>query len=135
MPRWSVLAAGLLLCGLLAACNLEAGGSAALTPTPDLPRVDILAPANNSRVEEGLDFAFDIVAQDSAGIARVELRIDEQTIHEAAPPDSPTVPLFRVSMNWRATTLGQHLVEVIAYRADGTPGIPAQMIIEVVAAQ
>lgn len=119
---------------LLAACNLDIANNTPPTATPDLPRVEILAPANNSRVIEDIEFDFDILARDeTAGIAKVELLIDDEPINEASPPDSASVPTFRVSMNWKARGIGQHFVEVIAYRPDGTRGDSAKLTLEVVA--
>lgn len=124
-----------LICGLLAAmlagCNL---GSPAPTPipTPDLPSAEITAPPNNRQVVEGVEFDIEIVARDStAGIAKVELYVDEELINEAAPADSSSVPVFAVTMNWRAAGAGFHIVEAIPYREDGTQGDPAAITIEV----
>ena len=82
------------------------------------------------------DFVFDIVARDETqGIAKVELRIDDELIAEAEPPDEDSVPVFRVNMNWLAQGIGKHFVEVIPYRPDGTRGDPAQLTLEVIASE
>lgn len=115
----------------ITACNL---GNANVTPlpTPDLPTVEILAPANNQQAIEGVEFDFDIVARDNnPGVALVELYVDEVLINFANPIEQESVPIFRTAMNWRALGTGRHIIEVIAYRPDGTPSDPARINIEV----
>jgi len=116
----------------LSGCNLQSADSITPMPTPDLPRIEILSPGNNARVILGTEFDFDLVARDeTAGIARVELRINDTMIQEAEPPEG-VVNVFRVQMNWVAQTEGSALVEAIPYRPDGTQGDPARLILEVV---
>ena len=122
----------LLLCLLLAACNL---GQAAPTPVPtaDLPTAEITDPPNNREIVEGTTFNIEIVARDrTAGISKVELLVDENVINEAAPDGDP-VPVFAVTMNWRARGAGQHIIEVVPYRLDGTRGDAARVIVQVLA--
>ncbi len=118
---------------LLAACNL---GTAAITPspTPELPSVEFLFPANNARVEEGTDLTLDILASDKLeGIARVELYADGQLVNEARPTEALSVTDFRVEMNWIAQGAGTlHTLAAIAYRLDGTPSDQAAIVVEVV---
>ena len=126
-PRLLWLALALL------ACNLAIGAAPPRPPTPDLPRVQILAPANNQQVYEGADLDLDILAQDeSQGVARVELWADGVLINSASPSEAPRVAIFRVTMNWLARGLGLHALEVIAYRADGARGDPALLTLEVI---
>ncbi|GAB5493728.1 MAG: hypothetical protein Phog2KO_39430 [Phototrophicaceae bacterium] len=123
----------LILLFVLSACNL---GTSDVTPipTPDIPIVEILAPENNQQVFEDTDFDFDIVARDStSGIALVELYVDEIVINFSSPIEDASVPVFRTTMNWRAVGVGRHIVEVIAYRADGQQSDPARITIEVLA--
>jgi hypothetical protein len=118
----------IILCG----CNLQSADTITPMPTPDLPRVEILSPGNNSKVIVGTEFDFDVVARDETqGIAKIELRINDQMIHEAEPPEG-SVEVFRAQLNWLAGTEGSALVEVIPYRPDGTQGDPARLILEVV---
>jgi hypothetical protein len=116
----------------LSGCNLQSADSITPMPTPDLPRIEILSPSNNARVIQGTEFDFDIVARDeTAGIAKVELRINDNLVQEAEPPEG-VVGVFRVQMNWLAATAGDALVEAIPYRPDGTQGDPARLVISVV---
>jgi len=117
----------------LLACNLAIGGAPPLPPTPDLPRAQILAPANNQQVYEGAEFDLDILAQDEGqGVARVELWADGTLVNSASPAEASSISLFRVTMNWLARGLGLHALEVIAYRADGTRGDAAVLTLEVI---
>ena len=121
----------LILALSMTACNLGTAGVTPL-PTPDIPRVEILAPSNNQQVLDGFEFDFDIVARDeNPGVSLLELYVDELLINFSSPVDGEAVPVFRATMNWRATGAGLHIVEVIAYRPDGTQGDPARINIEV----
>ena len=122
----------LLLClGLLAACSLAQPTPTPL-PTPDIPQVEILSPANNQQVLEGLDFDLDILASDSSsGIQKIEMYVDEGLINTAEPVDGPA-PIFRVTMNWLARGLGRHVIYAIAYRPDETPSDESRITLEVI---
>lgn len=125
----------LVMLWVFTACNLSTQQPTP-QPTPDLPRAEILAPPNNVRVEEGTEFEFDVVGRDeTVGIARLELRIDEKIVHEVTPMEGDSVAVFRATMNWLAMGIGLHSVEAIAYRPDGTQGVPVLITIEVVPAQ
>ena len=118
---------------VLPACNLALGGVATPMPTPDLPRVQFLAPANNQQVIEGTDFDLDILAQDErAGIAKLELYVDGTLVNSVSPQDDLPVPAFRATMNWLAQGIGFHAIEAIAYRSDGTRGDSALLTLEVI---
>ncbi|MCA9915485.1 MAG: hypothetical protein KC496_19160 [Anaerolineae bacterium] len=123
----------LLLVFFLSACNL---GTSAVEitpePTPDLPRVEIREPANNQEVFEGTEFSFDVVARDeNPGVAYIELRIDDVTLDQVSPTEGEFVPVLRVSIPWRASGAGLHVIEAIAYRPDGTPSDPAIINLQV----
>lgn len=116
---------------LATGCNLGTSDATPL-PTPDIPTIEILAPANNQQAIEGVDFDFDIVARDSnPGVARVELYIDDALVNTSVPVEDESVTVFRTVMNWRATGVGRHVIEVIAYRPDGQQSDPARLNIEV----
>lgn len=122
----------LLLAWVLAGCNLSQSAEITPMPTPDLPRVEILAPSNNRQIVEGTDFDFDIVgADETQGIARIELYIDGEKVNEASPVEADAVPIFRVTMNWLAQGVGLHNVEVVAYRPDDTQSDPTRINLEV----
>ncbi|TVR24285.1 MAG: hypothetical protein EA396_01965 [Anaerolineaceae bacterium] len=125
-----------LLCcfcvGMTSACNLTAS---APPPTPDLPTVRFVAPANNARILQGTDLTVDIFAEDTGvGIARVEFRVDGVPVGDGGPPHFGVEHRFRVQMNWLAGGIGAHVLSAIAYRPDGTPSDETFIVVEVVEA-
>jgi hypothetical protein len=121
---------------LLAACNLVNQAEITAEATVDIPTIEIRDPSNNRQIVEGTEFSFDIVAQDSgAGVSKIVLRIDEAQIGEAFPLEAEEVPIFRVSINWLAQGQGNHFVEAIAFRLDGTESDAAKIVIEVIASE
>ncbi len=125
---------GLLLAVLaLAGCNLGAAAEPTSAPTPDIPRVEFLAPANGATIVEGAELTVDIIARDeSAGITQIAFLVDE-VVQLTAEPENGVVSDFRVETNWFASGVGRHLLSVIAFRADGTQSMPADLVIQVVA--
>lgn len=108
----------LCLCGL-AACNLDRPTPTPF-PTPDLPRVEILAPPNQQQVIEGTEFDIDILAVDeSLGIRRIELYVDDLFVKSSETTDG-VKQQYRVAMNWFAQGLGWHTIKAIALRDNGT---------------
>ena len=123
---------GLLLIVFTAACNLQQGQPTPF-PTPDAPQIEFQEPANNAHIPEGAEIEFLLLAQDAGpGIARVELRVDDQPIDEAVPEASAAVPVFTVRMNWQAEGIGFHSVSAIAYRSDGIGSRPVTIIVLVI---
>lgn len=122
--RRCLLIACLLLCG----CNLI---TQAATPTPAVPTIGFQFPVNNVSVVEGTDLQIGLLAQDSVGIARVELLVDGQPHQEASPVEAEAVPVFTVEMNWLAEGVGLHALEATAYRLDGTASTPALINVDV----
>lgn len=122
----------LLVACALVGCTLLRQGAATPFPTPDLPQARFLAPPNNATVVEGGQLDIEILAIDSgAGVARVELRVDDNKIQEGKPQVSASVPTFTVKMNWLAQGVGQHPLTAIAYRMDGTQSDPATILVQV----
>ena len=103
----------------LTACNLDKPTPTPF-PTPDLPRVEILAPPNQQKVIEGTEFDIDILAVDqSLGIRRIELYVDEHFVKSSETTDGVKQE-YRVIMNWFAQGLGWHTIKAIALRDNGT---------------
>jgi hypothetical protein len=117
---------------MLCACNLSTQQA---TPTPTVPTIEFQFPANNVAVAEGTDLQIQLLARDSVGIARVELRVDDLPHQEAAPIESDSVPIFTVDMNWLATGVGLHALQATAYRLDGTASTPTLINVNVTPGQ
>lgn len=122
-----ILIVVLLLCG----CNLTQGEI--IPPTPAIPTVEFQFPSNNVAVASGTDLQIQVLAQDSVGIARIELVVDGQPHQTAAPVDSETVPVFTVDMNWLAEGVGFHSLQATAFRLDGTSSDPVLINVNVTA--
>jgi Big-like domain-containing protein len=117
-----------------AACNLVLEGQITPIPTPDIPQVEFLSPANNQQVVEGIVFDIEIVARDNnPGIGLVELYIDDALINAVTPISSTSEAIFTTRMNWLGQGVGLHIFEAIAYRPDGTQGDSAIITVEVIA--
>jgi hypothetical protein len=127
--RRTFLIVGLAL--LCAACNLSAQTA---TPTPAIPVVSFQFPANNVSIAEGTDLQIQLLAQDAVGIARVELRVDDQAHEDAKPVEQTAVPIFTVDMNWLAEGVGLHALQATAFRLDGTASSPVIVNINVTTA-
>jgi len=113
----------------VAGCTLESTP----VPTPNIPRVQFIAPPNNSRVVNGTDLTIDLFAQDNhLGIAKIEFYADGSLIKEASLPNYDVQTDFRVQVNWLASGIGFHALSAIAYRPDGTRSDEAFLSIEVV---
>ena len=101
-------------------------------PTPAIPHAQILFPAHNQQVVQGIIFDIEIHASDPAGgIQRVELYVDEQLLQTSAS-ESADLRDYRVTMNWFAQDIGWHKFAAIAYRADGSASHPHIIALEVV---
>ncbi|RMG77578.1 MAG: hypothetical protein D6711_01315 [Chloroflexi bacterium] len=120
-----------LLMILSAGCNLNADSQ--VIPTFDRPIVQFIAPENNTRVVEGFDLTLDLYAQDSIGVARIELRLNGQTFRDLDYPNYQSGQQFRAQTNWIAQGIGFHSFSAIAYRVDGTQSDEVFISIEVVA--
>ena len=126
----------LLLCSLwLGACSLSKPTPVPLpSPTPAMPQVQILFPAHNQQVIEGLVFDIDILAKDAAqGIARIELHVDGE-LAQSTESETGALNEFRVTMNWFAKEIGWHKFAAVAFRPDGEKSNAAIIALEVVPA-
>ncbi len=117
-----------LLVTLLCACNLA---TQAVTPTSAIPTVSFQFPDNNVSIVEGTDLQIQLLAQDVVGIARVELRVDDQHQQDGKPVEAAAVPVFTVDMNWLANGTGLHSLQATAYRPDGTASTPVLINVNV----
>jgi len=123
MKRICLIAALLMI----SACSLNTPA-----PPPDVPHVLFMFPMDSVSVSAGTDLQIGLVATDSAGIARVELHIDDVPHQQASPVEQAAVPVFTVDMNWLARGNGLHSMTAIAYRLDGTASDPVIIRVNVV---
>lgn len=96
------------------------------------PLVLLVAPVNGSVYAEGAQVELYAVAQDAAGVARLEFRIDEGPLagSPAAAPGSDGSLSARAT--WTAQGIQGHLVTVEAFRADGSSMGTADVAVTVV---
>lgn len=119
----------------LSGCNLRSTSAPTDTPfpTPDIPRIRFTFPDNNSSVIDGTDVAVELVAEDSgAGIAKVQLIVDDVLQGEGKPEIAPSVPAFSAKIHWTATGIGLHSLTAIAFREDGKTSDAATMLLLVI---
>jgi hypothetical protein len=112
----------------LAGCNLSANTPA---PTPPASRIEFVTPANNVIVPAGQEVIIELIAQDPAGVARVQLLVDDLPHLEATPVAEPSVPVFVVDMNWLAEGVGRHGMTAVSYRANGSISATESIVVEV----
>jgi hypothetical protein len=116
----------------LAGCNLVRAADAPVN-TPSLS-VAFQEPANMTQVRAGDEVQLLLLAEDrgGAGVARVDLLVDDRPHQQGTPEVSGAVPVFTVQMRWRPTQPGLHSLTAVAYREDGTASAPATIVLEVV---
>ncbi|MCE7947050.1 MAG: hypothetical protein DYG88_06445 [Chloroflexi bacterium CFX4] len=117
------------------ACNLspsepQATATSAVTQTSvalsDVPEVEILAPADNSEVVVQTAVQIAVRAIDRTGVTRVEMRVNGLPIDAIAAPDPAGVSPLESLLSWTPVTLGQNIVEVVAFRGN-TRGNPKRI--------
>lgn len=130
MKRWGSLIL-LVLALLLAAC----GGTAPPTITitvpapdqdlPDMPVSTILAPADGTEVPVGFEVQVQSNSTDTVGVVRVDLLVNGAVVKSEPTPGSTPQISFSVSQSFVPDQPGPYNVSVVAYREDGTAGLPA----------
>ena len=126
---WWLLAAGagallvLLLAALIGVLLMRRTGATAVT---------ITAPLNGGQVAVGQEMQVLAVANDSQGIVRAELWVDEVQSGVVASPSSRGQTEFPVEFNWVPQAAGSHILRVIAYNTVGKAGESSGVVIEAV---
>ena len=125
--QFAIAIAGLAACNLVTPTPLQSP-----VPTPSIPQAQILFPAHNQQVLQGIIFDIEILASDPAGgVQRVELYVDEQ-LEQTSESNAEGLQDYRVTMNWFAKETGWHKFAVVAYRADGAASHPHIIALEVI---
>ena len=115
-----------LLTSLVAAAFVVACGGAAPSPgasSGDRPSVLVQAPTNGAVVPVGSDVSVTGAASDTVGVDHVALFADGVSV--ASSPSGQPTPLLPFSLTWLATPAGPHVLQVVAYRVDGTTSDPS----------
>ena len=106
------------LCRGLQLGRADPGASAGNKPT-----VVVQSPTNGAVLPVGGNVAVTGAASDTVGVDHVSLFADGVSV--ASSPSGTAAPLVPFSLTWLATPAGPHVLQVIAYRADGTPSDPS----------
>ena len=128
---WRVALSSAIVLALIAGC-------ASASPTPgassaaNKPTVVIQSPANGAVLDIGQNVTVTGAASDTVGVDHVSLFADGVSV--ASSPSGQPAALVPFSLAWLATPAGPHVLQVIAYRADGTPSDPTVVNVVVGAA-
>ncbi len=119
-----------LVLGLVAACGGASGSpSPSTSAAADKPTVVIQSPAVGAQLALGQDVSVSGAASDTVGIDHVELFVDGVSF--TSTPSGQAVTLMPFALDWLAAPAGDHALQVIAYRADGTASDPAAVQVTV----
>ena len=134
--RWLFVLVALLsatlACSLTNEENLEGGGKLVIEERPALV---LLAPANQNEYMVDTTVVFHAQARDvGAGVVRIEFTInlpgDPVQLIESTPNEESQATL-EATLEWIAIGNQTYLVDVVAYRADGTPSNQEQISIKI----
>lgn len=106
------------------------------TPTPvptevHRPVVQVVSPPEGFSLSVGQVLAVTSVGADDAGVERIELWVDNVLINATRGLD-PRQKTLQVMQQWRATTVGDHSVFVVAYDPSGNGSEPIYRTVKVV---
>lgn len=125
-----VLLAALAL--LLSACNIRTNNSTNTPfPTLDIPRVQFISPANQQQLPEGTVLDINLLAEDSVGVVRIELTVDDLLFQTVSTDNNTPLASFSAAISWPVTGAGIHSMTAEAFRADGTKSSSANIIVDV----
>ena len=123
--RWSTnvrsLLVGAVFLVLVAGCaSVPSGPSAS---SGNKPTLVVQAPANGAVLPVGQNTTVSGAATDTVGVDHVSLFVDGVSL--ASTPSGAPAALVPFALAWLASPAGPHVLQVIAYRADGTASDPA----------
>ena len=113
--------AALVIGALVAACG--GAGPSPSASSGNKPTIVVQSPANGAVLAVGQNVAVTGAASDTVGVDHVALFADGVSV--ASSPAGQPAPLLPFSLTWLATPAGPHVLQVIAYRTDGTQSDPA----------
>jgi hypothetical protein len=108
------------------------GGTAAQTQVAqsDVPEVQIRSPQDNTDVVLNTEVQVYVHATDRVGVTRIEMRVDNLIADTAASPAANGTPAMDSILSWTPNSIGQHVIEVVAFRGD-TRGNPQHITLNV----
>jgi hypothetical protein len=115
---------GILLLIPILACNPP-------TPESEGPTISIVFPADGAAVAVGQQVLIQSTASDEKGIARVDLVVNSVVVR-TDPPAEGTPAIFAIAQPWFPQSLGDAVVQVIAYNVENRPSAPASITLHVV---
>jgi CARDB/Bacterial SH3 domain/Bacterial Ig domain len=134
MPGRSTIPAAIGLLALIAAslaCNAQVGSSGTPVAVSEASVV-FIAPDNNSVIAEGSTITLAVNAADTAGVGRIEFRIDDNLIGTQNAPSDGLQTNFTARQPWIAQGIQGHLVVAVAFHPDGKPIGEAKITFQVV---
>jgi Big-like domain-containing protein/CARDB protein len=133
-PKWRFALCLLLLAALLPACSLTASNSTGgQTNISGQPVVRLVAPQPNATYLEGIPVNIQAsVSNAGSDIDRVEISVDGAVVTALPSPNAAGAPTFSASYSWPAKGVGQHTINVTAFRHDGSSSAPVSVNVNVV---
>ncbi len=109
----------------LVVCFLIMAALACTLPWPRRgagPSVVIDSPSSGTTVEVGQEVTIQSTSTDAQGVAKVELWVDEATVHTDSSPVAKGQTPFSVLQSWTPLSPGEYTILVKAYNAAGQVG-------------
>jgi len=126
---WWLLAGAV---GVLLLLLLATLGGLLLLQRPSATTVTITAPLNGSQVGVGQEMQILAVANDSQGVVRAELWVDNVQAGVVASPSAYGQTEFPVEFKWIPVKPGSHVVRVSAYNKAGKTGESSEVVVNAV---
>lgn len=137
--RTRLLACGLMLIvSVLVGCTLPIGSSTedGEIPLSGLPVVRLAAPLPNATYLEGVMVNIQAtVSNAGSSVARVDFLVNNTLITSRENPNETGALLFSLTESWMPTGPGNYLLDVAAFRTDGTRSNPIVTTVNVISAE
>lgn len=99
----------------------------------NVPSSVINSPPSGSTYAVGDNVPVQSTSSDQTGITRVDLLANDVVVDSDTTPGSAPQLQYSIIQNWMPDEAGTFTVTVIAYREDGTPGVPASIVVTITA--